>query len=163
MKRLYLIRHAKAEWRNSTQPDFDRPLSDLGMAEAEAMGRLLASKSAKPDLLMTSPAVRALETSKIIAREVGYDELKIVTKQEIYDGYLQDWVQIIRQIQDECQTVFLVGHNPTITDFVHFLTDTNIRGMPTCGSACLRCDKPSWLALDPGAAEFSSFDTPHPI
>lgn len=68
MKLLFLIRHAKSSWDDPAQPDKDRPLNDRGRCDAPKIGERLAKRDLKPDLILSSPAVRALETAEIIAR-----------------------------------------------------------------------------------------------
>ena len=160
MKILYLIRHAKAEWARSDQSDFDRPLSGQGESEARSIGSLLAARGIRPDLILTSPAVRALETAKIIAHEIDYNESAISTQRLIYEGDLSDWLQSIGQFEGAHKTVFFVGHNPTITDLLNVLTDVKIKSYPTCGAARVECDMSSWTDLKPGIGKLTSFDSP---
>jgi phosphohistidine phosphatase len=73
MKTLYVIRHAKSSWDDPTLSDFDRPLNKRGKRDAPAMGkRLVHDDRVVPDLLLSSPAERALTTCKIIAEEIHY-------------------------------------------------------------------------------------------
>ena len=65
MKTLYLIRHAKSSWDDSTLTDFERPLNERGINDAPKMGKLLKEKNIIPELLISSPANRAISTAKI--------------------------------------------------------------------------------------------------
>ena len=67
MKNLYLIRHAKSSWDDPLQDDFDRPLNDRGMRDAPRMGKRLKEKDLHPDMILSSPANRALSTCMQIA------------------------------------------------------------------------------------------------
>lgn len=162
MKELILIRHAYAEWAHSSQTDFERPLSERGQAEAHSAGMRLAETGMMPDLILSSPAVRALETARIIAHQVGYEESKISLQPNIYEGHAEDWIQIIRRIHDEHDTVVLIGHNPTITDVLNILSDTEVRGIPTCGTVHTRCEIQAWKEIGPGKAILISADRPPP-
>lgn len=162
MKSLCLIRHAHAGWNPSTPSDFDRPLSGQGEAEARSMGAMLAAGDLRPGLILSSPAVRALATAEIIAAEVGYAGHHIKTRAGIYDGSMPDWIQIIRQIGDIHKNVFLVGHNPTITEVVNSLTDSSLPSIPTCGAARVESTVRTWSELDFGSARLISLDLPLP-
>src|SRR6266487_3467541 len=70
MKTLFLIRHAKSSWDDTALPDKDRPLGDRGRRDAPKMGKRLAKRDVKPDLILSSPARRALTTAEIIAKKL---------------------------------------------------------------------------------------------
>ena len=74
MKKLFLIRHAKSSWEDFNLDDFDRPLNNRGEKDAPFMGKLLKKKKPKPDLIISSPALRTKLTAQIMAKEIGYDE-----------------------------------------------------------------------------------------
>ncbi len=73
-KILYLVRHAKSSWSNSSLTDRERPLNKRGRRSAPDMGRRMAAKGLRPDLIVSSPANRAIRTARNIAKELGYDE-----------------------------------------------------------------------------------------
>ena len=78
MKTLFLIRHAKSSWDDPALSDKDRPLSDRGRRDAPKMGKRLAKRDVKPDLILSSPARRALTTAEIIAKKLDYKLKDIV-------------------------------------------------------------------------------------
>jgi phosphohistidine phosphatase len=78
MKTLFLIRHAKSSWDDTALPDKDRPLGDRGRRDAPKMGKRLAKRDVKPDLILSSPARRALTTAEIIAKKLDYKLKDIV-------------------------------------------------------------------------------------
>jgi len=71
MKRLYLVRHAKSSWNRPELDDIDRPLNKRGKRDAPFMGQRLKQHDVCPDLIISSPAKRALKTAKIIAHLWG--------------------------------------------------------------------------------------------
>ena len=83
MKTLFLIRHAKSSWDDTALPDKDRPLGDRGRRDAPKMGKRLAKRDVKPDLILSSPARRALTTAEIVAKKLDYKLKDIVV-----DGYM---------------------------------------------------------------------------
>ncbi len=84
MKTLFLVRHAKSSRDDPTLPDKERPLNDRGMRDAPRMGERLAKQGAQPDLILSSPAVRALATAELIAKRLDYKVKDIVVDQRLY-------------------------------------------------------------------------------
>ena len=90
MKTLFLVRHAKSSWDDTTLPDKDRPLNERGERDAPKMGKRLAKRDVKTDLILSSPARRALTTAKIIAKSIDYKPKKIVVDDRLYPGAADD-------------------------------------------------------------------------
>ena len=86
MKMLFLVRHAKSSWDDTALPDKDRPLDDRGKRDAPKMGKRLAKRDVKPDLILSSPAKRALTTAEIIAKKLDYKLKDIVVDDRLYAG-----------------------------------------------------------------------------
>ena len=129
MKTLFLIRHAKSSWDDTTLPDKDRPLNDRGRRDAPKMGERLAKRNVKPDLILSSPAVRALRTAEIIAKKLDYRR-KIVVNEQLYAVGADDLLDVIHQLGDKVERVMLFGHNPELTELAHRLSG-EITHMPT--------------------------------
>ena len=72
MKTLYLARHAKSSWKHPELKDIERPLNKRGKRDAPYIGDLLKEEGVKPDILISSPAVRARKTSVVIAEKIDY-------------------------------------------------------------------------------------------
>ena len=83
MKSLYIIRHAKSSWEDSSQPDFERGLSERGKRDASRMAKRLKEKEIHPDLMLSSPAKRALSTARRIAEVLNYPKNDIIIKQQV--------------------------------------------------------------------------------
>src|SRR5207302_4503921 len=95
MKTLFLIRHAKSSWNDTALPDKDRPLSDRGRRDAPKMGKRLAKRDVKPDLILSSPARRALTTAEIIAKKLDYKLKEIVADDRLYASAVHDLLNVI--------------------------------------------------------------------
>ncbi|MEX2380592.1 MAG: histidine phosphatase family protein, partial [Vicingaceae bacterium] len=132
-KKLYIIRHAKSAWNSPTLKDFDRPLNDRGLNDAPSMGRRLSERKILPDLIIASEANRAQTTARLIAKELNYPESDIQFTKDIYHASIKKMIQIINQIDNQYNTVFLFGHNPTFTELAEYLTDEAYGTLPTCG------------------------------
>ncbi len=100
MKRVYLVRHAKSDWKRIGLADRDRPLNKRGKRDAPVMGQRLAARGVKPDLIVTSPAKRARKTAKVFAKELGYPKDEIVVEERVYEGGVEDLWDIIRGTDD---------------------------------------------------------------
>lgn len=152
MKTLYLVRHAKSSWDNPNQGDFDRPLNRRGEKAAPFMAKLMQQKSVNPDLILSSPANRALTTAEIFCETLGYPPEKIEQRIEIYEGGLNHMLRLVQQIPDSCTTAMLFGHNPTLTSFANFISGKHLENIVTCGIVRIDMKNSSWqeTLLDSG-------------
>jgi len=143
MKTLFLVRHAKSSRDDPSLPDRDRPLDDRGMQDAPKMGKRLAKRDVKPDLLLSSPALRALTTAHLIAEEVGYKRKDIVVDDRLYASSADDLLAVIRALDNKLNRVMLFGHNPEFSDLAHRLS-SEIIGMPTSAVVEFNFDTKAW-------------------
>jgi phosphohistidine phosphatase len=131
MKTLFLIRHAKSSWDDPALSDKDRPLGDRGRRDAPRMGKRLAKRNVKPDLILSSPARRALTTAEIIAKKLDYKRKDIVVDDRLYASAVDGLLNVIHGLGDNLERVILFGHNPELTELAHRLSG-EITHMPTC-------------------------------
>lgn len=147
MKTLFLVRHAKADKKGDPAlPDRERPLTERGRNDAPKMGRRLAKRGVKPDLILSSPAKRALVTAEAIARTLDYELEDIMTNDELYVSQADDLLDIIHGLDDKLEDVMLVGHNPAFDELAHRLS-RKITHLPTCAVARFSFDTRSWSAI----------------
>lgn len=140
-----MIRHAKSSWANPLQSDFERPLNDRGKHDAPEMGKRLKKMGVTPDLIISSTAKRTKQTAKKIAEETGYNEDNIRWEEKLYHCIPSVFEEVIYEVSDKIKTVFIVAHNPGITDFVNQLSpDFTIDNMPTCGIVGAQVDADEW-------------------
>ena len=143
---LILIRHAKSSWSNPLDSDFDRPLNERGKTEAPEMGKKLKTLHLIPDLIISSSAKRTRQTAKRIANELGYDTDNIKWEEKLYHCAPAVFEEVIDGIKDSVKTVFIVAHNPGITDFVNQLSPSfRIDNMPTCGVVGAHIEGARWM------------------
>ena len=146
MKTLFLIRHAKSSWGDTALPDKDRPLNDRGRRDAPKIGERLAKRDVKPDLILSSPAMRALKTAEIIAKKLDYRRKDIVVDDRLYAVEADDLLDVIHKLGDKLERVMLFGHNPELTELAHRLS-SKITHMPTCAVAEFAFDAKSWSKI----------------
>ncbi|MGA9574305.1 MAG: histidine phosphatase family protein [Lysobacterales bacterium] len=159
-KTLYLVRHAKSSWDDPSLTDRDRPLSQRGLSSAPDMGRRLAEQGHKPDLIISSPAIRAFTTAKKIAGETGYDKSKIITDDHMYFSGTRSMVDLLEELEDRYAKVMIVGHNPAMTSLLNILCDSPVENMPTCAVAVIGFDMASWSELSMTDGELLAYDFP---
>jgi phosphohistidine phosphatase len=159
MKTLLLVRHAKASRDDPSLDDRDRPLTERGPLDAPTMGKRLAKRGVKLDVLLASPAARARATAELIADELGYKRSRVAFDERIYDAEPESLLEIACGLDDALSTVMLVGHNPGFSEMAQIFTD-EIGDLPTCGIAELRFSVAHWAALDAGTLASFTLDYP---
>ena len=132
MKTIYIIRHAKSSWDDPDLSDFQRPLNERGKRDAPRMGKRLKEKDLHPDVVLSSPARRALSTAKRICKEIGFEKANIRTDRRLYHADEEAILAVLREIRDKHDLAFIFGHNPGLTDFVNLIarddTEANAKG-----------------------------------
>ncbi len=146
MKTLYLLRHAKSSWEQSDLADYDRPLNDRGRSTAPFMGELIKREGLVPELVLSSPAVRARQTAELVAKAAGITAV-IKFKEKIYEASPQTLQQLVASLDDRADSAMLVGHNPGMEGFVRLLTG-RMEVMPTTALAIIDLDISGWEQID---------------
>lgn len=160
MKKLVLIRHAKSSWKFSELTDLQRPLKKRGLTDAALMGRVLKDLSIMPDAIITSPAVRAKNTARLIAKEILYDEKKIKRQSSIYMESKSKLIDAIKAIKDDYNTVYVVGHNPGLTDVANFFTGESVDNIPTSGVFGIEFECNTWREVEKEKGKKLFFEVP---
>ena len=160
MKELILIRHAKSSWKDSSPDDRERPLNKRGERDAPEMGARLARRKHKPNLIVSSPAVRALETARIIARKLGYPRKDIAVEDRLYGAGVAELLDVIRNTDESVTTLMLFGHNPGLTELANHLGPRPIPNLPTCGVLHLRFETETWSVVGYARGDELLFDFP---
>lgn len=138
--RIYLLRHAEAAPAEPGQRDFDRPLSEKGYGDAEIIADKAADKGYRPDLLISSTALRCRDTADAVHRAVGV-ALDVRYVDALYDATVDTYLEIIDA--QEATAVMLVGHNPTMEQVLETLIGHKAMvralsgGFPTAGLAVI--------------------------
>lgn len=160
VKTLFLVRHAKSSWDNPALSDFERPLNDRGKRDAPRMGKRLKEKDVVIDLMVSSPAKRAIATCKKIAEILSFPGEKINLNEKLYHASEDKMLDIVHDIKDHHNRVMIFGHNPGLTDFVNSLANENINNVPTCGIVACSFPVDSWKDVDWGNGKMMFFDFP---
>jgi phosphohistidine phosphatase len=138
--KIVLIRHIKSDW-SSGKPDFDRPIREDRKADALKIAHALKAKGIAPSLLITSPAKRTLQTAKLLAKAFDYCPSHIEFVDSVYGCTCEELWRVIQLPRPTVKTLFVVCHNPAITEFINQYTNARIDNVPTCGCAVLELKK----------------------
>jgi phosphohistidine phosphatase len=156
MKTLTLIRHATANNKLVSQQDSERTLSEWGHIQAENIAKQLQLRNSLPDYLLCSPTRRTLQTATILCQTLKLDPYLLQTDNVLYSGDVEKILSRLCGLTTE-QHVFVVGHNPNMTELAHRLchaTKTII--LPPAGVISLEFAMENWqdLANIPGKLLF---------
>ena len=160
MKRLYLIRHAKSSWSEPELDDFSRPLNKRGKEDCVEMSSRLAKAGIHPDFIAASPAKRAKSTAKCMAEGTGYNKKEICYYPELYLGALPFYLQLLDELMNKVDTLFLVGHNYTITELAEHLSARSLGNVPTCGIVAVEYSQAEGFIPTRGGGKLLFFDFP---
>jgi phosphohistidine phosphatase len=113
----------------------------------------------KPDIIISSPALRAHTTAQIFAQELGYNK-EIHINPDIYEAYIDDVLNVIHHISDDVNTAMIFGHNPTFTNLANYFHNEYIPNVPTCGIVCIECKVDKWSDVYGQSGTLTSFEYP---
>lgn len=159
-KQLLLIRHAKSDWGNAGLRDFDRPLNARGKNNAPEMAERLIRQDIVPELIVSSPAVRALTTAKYFALAWHIPSIDIQEEPSIYEASIKALLSVINDLDDKYDQVALFGHNPGLTDLANYLCNGHIVNMPTCSVIQIQFPFDSWKLISSNTGNVLLFDYP---
>jgi phosphohistidine phosphatase len=162
MKRLLLLRHAKAVPATDPLVDIDRPLADRGERDARRIGERLREQRLQPTLILASPAARALRTAQLVAGAIDYPRDGIALDRRLYLAEPAAIIEIIGAQDAAIDTLLVVGHNPGLTELAHqLLRGFDVDDLPTCAIVGLDYARAaSWARIASDAAALSYYDYP---
>jgi phosphohistidine phosphatase len=160
MRILTLVRHAKSSRDYPELSDFERPLHSRGRKDAPAVAARLRKAGLKPELLVSSPATRAIATARLFAEELNLSQNEIVLNPHIYEASAWTLMHIVRSLPPEATEVMLFGHNPGISAFAHDVAKCDFDEMPTCAVARIELPAKVWSLIQPGSGKVLRYDTP---
>ena len=156
MKSITIIRHAKATWNSSSEIDFDRPLHNKGLKDAEIIGNTLAKKSTTFDIILSSPAKRAITTANIIANKMKLNKC-IKEDERIYTSTSNTLFNIILSLNNSINLIAIIGHNPTLHILSEQLSREKFIKFPTCSTVKINFKINRWDEIKYGNLEYYLF------
>jgi phosphohistidine phosphatase len=121
MKRLTLMRHADARWKDSSVSDLERPLNRRGTSDAEAMARRLAERGLVPQLILASPARRTQQTAEILAREFAAAAPRVLREESLYLAAAGELLKMAQATGPRISHLLIVAHNPGLSELLDVL------------------------------------------
>ena len=170
MRRLLLLRHAKAERSRPGERDHDRRLDERGRGDAPVIGAYLARHGYAPDRVIVSPAARTRETWELVGPALPR-RTPVDFEPRVYEASPQTLLAVVRETDPGVQTLLLVGHNPGLQDLATRLVATGdietrqrlAEAFPTSGLAIIDFALDGWRRLHPQAGRLEHFVTPRSI
>jgi phosphohistidine phosphatase len=159
-KVLHVVRHAKSSWDFDGTADIDRTLKPKGIRNAYEIARKMKLSELIPDKIFSSPANRALHTALIFARVFEFPLTDLRITEVLYETSADKIAEMIRELDDDCQSVMIFGHNPDFTDLANYFLKTPIDNIPTAGAVTLKFNTNSWAELTRANFEKHIFNFP---
>jgi phosphohistidine phosphatase len=147
-RKLFIIRHGKSSWDHEGLEDIHRPLASRGIRDAGIMAERLQERGLVPQLLLTSPATRALNTALIMSGiwELAPEALQI--REELYGAYADEVSEVLESVPGEVTGVALFGHNPTFTLFASRFLAQPLVNLPTAGVVVVTLESDGWQDIE---------------
>jgi phosphohistidine phosphatase len=155
-RELWLLRHGKAEHLNGDE-DYDRALKKRGKRDATRIGQWLNENALRPDYVISSPAIRAITTAKIVCDVIGIHHQDIKQEKRLYDEGLFRVKSVLADCPSTFKQVLMVGHNPEFEKLITYLVNDNDlfeieKLLPTGALARLQLPD-DWTRLEQGCAK----------
>jgi phosphohistidine phosphatase len=164
-RELLILRHAKSDWDGNAGNDFARPLAKRGKKDAPRIGAWMYREGLVPNLVVSSPAERARQTTLAVCKGLDYKRKAVVWDDAIYEASVEALLGVLSRCPPEPRTVLLVGHNPGLEGFLSYLVGDDLddlvgdKLLPT--AALARLEMPDdWADLPPGCAQLLSITVP---
>ena len=169
MKRLFLLRHAKAQPADGGCEDFDRTLMLSGMQDGSAMARYLRKSDYHVELILCSPSARTTQTAELVLQEL---DSEVDYRDNLYLAEAAKIVAAVRGAPAQVTHLMVVGHNPGLEATATLLAREPVRRkerarhealeekFPTCALAILDFDVGRWRDITPGAGKLKDFVRP---
>ena len=158
MKTLFLLRHAKSSWKDDNLDDFDRPLKKRGLGDTQLMGKLLRQREIGLDLVISSSAERARQTTQLALMSAGL-QVEVRYDDRIYEAGMRRLLTLVSRLDNQANSVMLVGHNPGFEELLKTLTG-EVQSMPTATLAGIEFDVDDWSQVKARTGRLTFLLTP---
>lgn len=166
-RQLLILRHAKSAWNSEAATDFERPLAKRGQRDAPRMGKWLGEQGLMPDYVISSPALRAKQTTLKVCEAIKIETTRLHWDNRIYEASPGILLEVLASCPESSSVVLLVGHNPGLEMLLRYLckdipipADGKI--LPTATLAHVEMPD-HWIQLDPGWGRLRSLMRPRSL
>ena len=140
---LHIVRHGKASWKYDNILDYDRPLKNKGIKGAYEVAEKLRA-FVKPQLIISSPANRALHTATIFCRVLEYPLNELRLNEILYGSHEEVVFNLLVRTDPSVEALMIVGHNPTFTELANRFVVDEIENIPTSGCVSITFESENW-------------------
>jgi len=148
MKTLYIVRHAKSSWESPDLDDLNRPVIENGIRKTKKVIDFLLNENVGVDLIISSHALRAIETARLLADGLGYQKSDILINTNIYNSDEEHMLNEVYALPNDKDNIMLIGHNPTFTQFANFFLAKKIDFLPTSAVISISFDTERWEKIE---------------
>jgi len=160
MRRVVIVRHGKSV-PYGYEDDFTRDLRERGKNDAKIVSQELKKRSVYPDQIISSPAKRAIKTARIFAENLDFKKKNIIEIEDIYGGFTtSEFLEVVKSLPNEKETVFFFGHNPGFYYFVSNLLESFYGDMPTTSTVGIDFQVDSWKEVETRTGSLAFHLTP---
>ena len=159
-KVLHIVRHAKSSWDYQNISDYDRPLKLRGIINAYEMARRIKIRNTLPNVIITSPASRALHTASIFARVIELPFGHFRVESDFYGSDIETIISHLKNLDDDIYSAMIFGHNPEFTNLANFLSNKPVENIPTSGIVSVFFHTTEWKEIDKNNVKDTQFDFP---
>ena len=148
MKTLYIVRHAKSSWDSPDLDDVKRPIIENGIKKTKKVIDYLIKEKVMVDLIISSHALRAIETACLFADGLNYEKSNIVVNNNIYESDEDAMLNEVYGLPNDKNNIMFIGHNPTFTQFANFFLSKKIDFLPTSAVISISFDTDQWEKIE---------------
>ena len=160
MKTLYIVRHAQAVEKSVHKMDFDRKLTDKGISDSKLMGIEMRQAAINPNMVLSSPAKRALQTAQIMVAALDSSVDNIVCNKDIFNATFKTLLKILFQSPDKISSLMLFGHNPSMKDLANYLGDKIFEKLPKGSVVAIKFNVKKWTDIEKRSGKVTYFQFP---
>jgi len=159
-RKLFIIRHGKSSWDHEGLEDIDRPLATRGLRNAGEMAERLQAEGLVPQLILSSPASRALNTALIMSKSWGSGPENLQIHDSLYMAYQSEIEQVVASVSAEIVSLAIFGHNPSFTSYANKFLELPLDNLPTAGVVIVTLESEKWGGIGPKHVKETYVDYP---
>ncbi len=149
---LILFRHGKSSWDEPACVDHDRPLKKKGerktrLAAERLLERIDAGAFDRPDRIVSSTAVRAVQTAEIVLDVLGLAPSRMVLENRLYDTSADEYRDVVQEADEHIRTLMLIGHNPSISHLAYSFLREQAGELHTSGCVVIGFEADTWKKI----------------
>ncbi len=163
MRRLTVMRHGEARWKDPGTEDFARALSRRGINGAQSMAARLRELGLFPDRVMTSPARRTEQTADIVAQELALPARHVLREEGLYLASAADLMELVQATGPRITHLMIVAHNPGVSELAQLLApEQQVKQLAAAALCSIAFETNDWRAIGHAAVSSVQREAPAP-